>query len=145
MNTFIGLSGTIYASGGMAVVITNLQADVDDASVTDVGVVVSGVGTSTVYDFNGITPIQYDMIFPDNTNVYVSSSGSLRNVIINYIYSGDPRAAKFYESAISYSETEIASGYYGLINDGRSGDGQRKWQDVVQSGSYGPVSGGFGG
>lgn len=35
-----------------------------------------------------------------------------------------------------YATTQTVSGYYQRVGDGRAGDGQRKWQEVVQSGSY---------
>lgn len=98
MEQFIGTSGTIYASGALAVVIKSIQADVNDPSVTDVGITASG-STGTIYTVNGITPTVSEFRFVSNEDVTITSSGSLNNAIINYVYAGAPYANKYVEAA----------------------------------------------
>jgi hypothetical protein len=109
---------------------------VSNASVTDVYINISGMTTGIKYTVNGITPVVGDYRFRAGEDVYVSSSGTLNNAIIEYILVGEEEAYVYTrESQFPYSGA-IASGWYRYVNDGRSGDGQRKWPVVVQSGSY---------
>jgi len=89
MENFIGLSGLIQCPSNLGIMIKSVQADVNDASVTNVGVTISGVGTGTSYDFNAITPVLPDIRLPYQAQASVTSSGSLRNVVIGYVYYGD--------------------------------------------------------
>jgi len=122
METFFGTAGTITASGGLAVVIKSIQADVQDASVTDVAVTASG--GADVYTVNGITPTVHDMRFGFNQDVDISSSGTLNQAIINYIYVGE---GDKYEDAAKAKENWVST---------------QRWANTPQSGTYTNTFGG---
>jgi len=98
MHSFINTSGTISCPTQLGIYIRGVQVDTSDTSAT-VYVTLSGIGTSTVYTFSALSPVVPDIRFPKSTNVYISSSGTMNNVIINYILYGDQGAYTYAEAA----------------------------------------------
>ena len=91
MKTFIGLSGVIPCPTNQRVVIKTLHTDVNDSSVKDVGITLSGVNSGVAKSFNGITPLRLDLQYPFQQPVAVSCSGSVRNVLVGYVHAGSMR------------------------------------------------------
>lgn len=89
MNTFIGASGTINCPSDLGIMVKNVQINAADSSVTNVGITLSGVGTTTTYDFKGLSKIEPNIRFPYQAPVQLSSSGTLNTVIVSYVYYGD--------------------------------------------------------
>lgn len=92
MKTFIGLSGTIYCPDDFGIEVREVQADVIDPDTSDVLITLSGVGSDTDYSFSAIRPVTPQLRFGYNTNVDISSSGTLNTVLIDYVYYGDQGA-----------------------------------------------------
>ena len=88
MNTYVGISGDLSCPLGLGIEVRSIQADVLDASVTDVTVTLSG-SLGTRYSFNAITPVVGDFRFAVEEDVNVDSAGSINNLVLNYIFYGD--------------------------------------------------------
>lgn len=132
MLTFHASSGTIIPSGrALGILVKSIQADVIDASVTDVGITMSGSLTTGPYRVNGITPVVNDYRFLPGEHVYVEASGSYDAVIINYIEVGDAKAYRRTENAQASTSGAIGADYWQTETTAL-----QKWPDVVQSGSY---------
>ena len=133
MHTFHAISGTIYPSGSkMGIIVKSIQADVADASATNVGILISGDMFNQEYHFNGITPVVGEYRFAAAENVHVKSSGSLDAVILEYIEYGDAKAYMREQAAQLLSSGVIAAGYYVP-----GATVSKKWDDsTVLSGSY---------
>lgn len=125
MQTLITTSGfTIIPPTGVNIVSHSVQLAVTASG----NVRVSGsLGTlnSLLYSDGYVIPMEV-VFLPTESVTVTPSAGS---AIFNYIYSGEPDGLKYYQAAIAYS----------------AASGVQKWPTVVQSGSYAPVSGGFGG
>lgn len=118
-----GASGVIVPPSGLNIVVKSIQAD---TALSGVLITISGTLGSFSEQMVGLSPIVTDIVFKTTENVmYTVSSGK---AAINYIYVGD--------NVFRYTDALMK----------RQNDPSiQNWPTVVQSGSYGPVSGGFGG
>ena len=88
MEQYIGLSGVITCPTEQHIMIKSLQADVLDASSTDVLVTLTG-SEGTTYSFNAITPVVTELKYKVNEDITVSYAGAVNNVVLRYITLGD--------------------------------------------------------
>lgn len=129
------------APSGTRYVVTGLVCDASTVAAyhgPNSGIPPSGKYTSV----SAAGPIDDVLIYPSGNTGYAEGiylvAGGACTATVSYILEAPAGKEGYY----SYNyviekrpgETS-ASGYYSYVNDGRSGDGQRKWPEVVQSGS----------
>ena len=117
---------------GLTIVSKTLQLSV----VSSGNVVVSGsLGTlNATFTDNGTTlPIEYHFLQGETVTLTPSGGGAL----FQYIYGGEPDAFKYAQQAQAYSHLVTSGIYWGAGYT-------KKWNDPT-SGTYQPISGGYGG
>ena len=130
MQTIITTSGFIMVPpSGLTIVMKSLELVTLATSGT---IIVSGdAGTlNKVFTVNGSTTIPLEVPFLQRENITVTPS--VGTLVANYITAGEPDAMKYAYGVSWYSQTAPASGYH------------QRWVGST-SGTYQPVSGGFGG
>lgn len=126
MNNLIVSSGfVIVPPSGLTGVVKSVQLD---TIVSSGNIRISGSMGSNNYLVTAITPLVADMYFLMGENVSVTPTSGI--CIVNYMYAGEPEAYKYAKAAHAYA---AASGGY-----------HTRWVGST-SGTYQPISGGFGG
>ena len=117
---------------GLSIVSKSIQLSVTASG----NVTVSGsLGTvnATFYDNGSVIPAEFHFLQTETVTLNPVGGG----VLFQYIYGGEPDAFKYAQAAQAYSHLVTSGIYWGA-------GATKKWMDPT-SGTYQPVSGGFGG
>lgn len=126
MNNLIVSSGyTLVPPSGLTCILKSVQLDTIVASGN---IRISGSMGSNNILVTAVTPIVADMYFLMGESVTITPTSGIS--VINYMYGGEPDAYKYAKAAHAYA---AASGGY-----------HTRWVGST-SGTYQPISGGFGG
>lgn len=118
---------TMVPPSGLTIVLKSFQLD---TSVSSGYMTISGSLGSMNQILVAQVPVVADMPFLQGENVALTPySGTL---IVNYIYAGEPEAMKYAYGVSWYSQTAPLEAYH------------QRWVGST-SGTYQPISGGFGG
>jgi hypothetical protein len=128
MQYLVTTSGyTIVPPSGLTIVLKSLQLD----TIVNAGSIRISGSLGTFNDvLTAISPVVMDLPFLQRENVSITPvSGT---AIVNYIYAGEPEAFKYAYGVSWYSQTPPNENYH------------KRWVGST-SGTYQPISGGFGG
>jgi hypothetical protein len=130
MQTLITTSGfTMIPPSGLSIVFKSLELSCLTSGTISVSGSASGT-VNTTLNFDGSDTVPMEWVFPQNSNVTVTPSTG--TMLVNYITAGEPEAFKYAAGVSWYSKTPPLEAYH------------KRWVGST-SGTYQPVSGGFGG